>query len=193
MRITWECSISKSDLFWGRAALIHFNVITTGLHSSHLAAAAALLHATLIVHGHFAAGVPEPLPVRLSGGTSPDEGRIEILWQGTWGVLSGAISPLEADVVCQQLGYVYGGIVAPAGTFAATSSAMLHWNATLSCSGSEASLLECVDAAEPSIRVAHAGVFCRRSAGEGTVISAGGGPILQVAVSAQCGVTAARP
>ena len=51
--------------------------------------------------------------VRLVGGLSPYEGRVEICWNGTWGticdVFNGWYFSNAVDVVCRQLGYPYSG------------------------------------------------------------------------------------
>ncbi|EDV19932.1 uncharacterized protein TRIADDRAFT_32687, partial [Trichoplax adhaerens] len=44
--------------------------------------------------------------LRLVGGRTPYEGRIEIYYKGTWGTICGkGFGQNEADVVCRQLGY----------------------------------------------------------------------------------------
>ena len=45
-------------------------------------------------------------PVRLSGGSGPHEGRVEVLYNDTWGsVCDDYWGKPDADVVCKQLGY----------------------------------------------------------------------------------------
>ena len=49
--------------------------------------------------------------VRLVNGREPNEGRVEVCFNETWGTICDHISPYgnwnqsEADVVCKQLGY----------------------------------------------------------------------------------------
>ena len=43
--------------------------------------------------------------VRLVNGNHPYEGRVEVCFNETWGMVCGSISQYEADVVCTQLGY----------------------------------------------------------------------------------------
>lgn len=46
------------------------------------------------------------VPVRLSGGSGPFEGRVEVLYDNAWGsVCDDFWGKPDADVVCNQLGY----------------------------------------------------------------------------------------
>ena len=52
--------------------------------------------------------------VRLANGRQPNEGRVEVCFNETWGTICNYISPWgwnisEADVVCKQLGYSAAG------------------------------------------------------------------------------------
>ena len=50
--------------------------------------------------------VPSCIPVRLVGGNTDNEGRVEVYYSNTWGtVCDDAWGQTDSDVVCQQLGY----------------------------------------------------------------------------------------
>ena len=107
--------------------------------------------------------LPSAGELRLVGGSSPSEGRVEIYHDGQWGTIcDDHWGSKDGDVACYQLGY-------PAGSEAVFSNAHFGrgpntspiWLDDLGCSGSEARLLDC-----PSTRwhncthVEDAGVRC---------------------------------
>ena len=48
----------------------------------------------------------DPYPVRLKGGTSTREGRVEIYFNGEWGSICDTHwTQLEADIVCRELNF----------------------------------------------------------------------------------------
>ena len=83
--------------------------------------------------------------VRLAGGSSEAEGRVEVYINGEWGTVCDASwDPLDSKVVCQMLGYK--GVNR---TYSDTSQHNFgkgtgqSWLGGLLCTGSEANLLQC--------------------------------------------------
>ena len=80
--------------------------------------------------------------VRLVGGATPLEGRVEIFLFGQWGtVCNNTWGLTEATVVCHQLGYLRAVAVPGTATFGAGSGPT--WYRYVSCEGNEMSLTEC--------------------------------------------------
>ena len=86
-----------------------------------------------------------PVAVRLAGGSSEAEGRVEVYISGEWGTVCGwSWDPLDSKVVCRQLGYK--GVNR---TYSHTSQHNFGpgtgpvWLRDLRCTGSEANLLQC--------------------------------------------------
>lgn len=58
------------------------------------------------------AAKPLFISVRLSGGSTAYEGRVEVLYRNVWGTVCDDLfgsDNLGCDVVCNQLGYRYSG------------------------------------------------------------------------------------
>ena len=86
---------------------------------------------------------PLDIPIRLLGSSVPNAGRIDVLYAGVWGAISGENWDIDdATVVCRQLGY-------PAGAEAALKTVVYGlvrgpvWLTNLQCTGSEASVIRC--------------------------------------------------
>ena len=48
----------------------------------------------------------EPVGVRLVGGSSPNEGNVEVFYNGEWGPVCGESWDIQdADIACRQIGY----------------------------------------------------------------------------------------
>ena len=83
-----------------------------------------------------------PVPLRLVGGSSEAEGRVEVFHSGRWGtVCSNGWDLRDATVVCRQLGYGTA-VGAPGGAAFGWGSGPI-WYDNVNCSGSEASLTQC--------------------------------------------------
>ena len=86
-----------------------------------------------------------PVAVRLVGGSSEAEGRVEVYINGEWGTVCGwSWDPLDSKVICQMLDYNGANR-----TYSDTSQHNFgegtgqSWLRDLRCTGSEANLLQC--------------------------------------------------
>ena len=84
-----------------------------------------------------------PIDLRLVGGSSPNEGRVEVLYNGEWGtVCDNGWDNRDAKVVCRQLGYSDVGAIGTAeANFGQGSGNILIDNAD--CTGTKTSLDQC--------------------------------------------------
>ena len=86
----------------------------------------------------------QPFPVRLGGGSNPNEGRIEVFFKNTWGIVcDNSCDDREAKVVCRQLGLPYTNARAVGGSTFGTESGPI-WLDNLQCFGTESSLDQCI-------------------------------------------------
>ena len=80
--------------------------------------------------------------VRLLGGATPLEGRVEVFLIGQWGtVCDYGWNLRDATVVCHQLGYLRAVSAPRSATFGAGSGP--SWYHSVRCNGTELSLSEC--------------------------------------------------
>ncbi len=90
--------------------------------------------------------VQSEFPVRLRGGTSPSEGRIEVLYNGVWGtVCDDSWDINDATVVCHELGYRVATRATTNGEFGSGHADQPIWLDEVACSGSEAHIADCVN------------------------------------------------
>ena len=103
------------------------------------------------------------MSVRLVGGLSDAEGRVEINYQGTWGTVCNDSSwgLNDAMVVCGMLGYT--SVLAAHVKYGQGSGTV--WMSNLACTGSESSISECPHIGWGETSCSHsqdAGVTCGR-------------------------------
>ena len=81
--------------------------------------------------------------IRLTGGSDPLEGRVEVCFNSAWGtVCDHSFSSSDASVVCTQLGYRFNGTeLLPISEFAQGSGPIFFDE--LACSGEEESVQDC--------------------------------------------------
>ncbi|XP_031565288.1 uncharacterized protein LOC116300545 [Actinia tenebrosa] len=80
--------------------------------------------------------------MRLVGGTTAKEGRVEIFYRNKWGTVCDDHWTLtEGNVICRSLGYQHASSVTIQASFGAGTGTI--WLDNVHCSGSEASIEEC--------------------------------------------------
>ena len=82
------------------------------------------------------------LSVRLVGGSSYYEGRVEVNYNGEWGtVCDDGWDDTDAGVVCRQLGFGSSGTAIGLAGFGQGSGSI--WLNSVTCTGSESTLASC--------------------------------------------------
>ena len=80
--------------------------------------------------------------VRLVGGSSYNEGRVEVNYNGEWGtVCDDGWDDTDAGVVCRQLGFGSSGTAIGSAYFDQGSGSI--WLKSVTCTGNESTLAEC--------------------------------------------------
>ena len=96
------------------------------------------------------------IKVRLVGGSSQNEGRVEVNYNGEWGtVCDDGWDDTEAGVVCRQLGFGSSGIAIGSAGFGQGSGSI--WLVNVTCVGSESTLASC---GHPGVNITQ---FCNHS------------------------------
>ena len=82
------------------------------------------------------------LLIRLVGGSSYDEGRVEVNYNGEWGtVCDDGWDDTDAGVVCRQLGFGSSGLAVYSASFGEGSGPI--WLDSVTCIGNESTLASC--------------------------------------------------
>jgi len=108
------------------------------------------------------------IAVRLVGGSSYNEGRVEVNYNGEWGtVCDNGWDDTDAGVVCRQLGFGSSGTVIGSAGFGQGSGSI--WLDSVMCTGSESRLAHCghlgINVTRSCSHAEDAGVRCDRSQG----------------------------
>ena len=122
------------------------------------------------------------LEVRLSGGQSSFEGKVEVNYDGEWGtVCDDKFDMADANVVCRMLG---SGSAINISNAEAGNDVQPIWLDDLLCTGNETTLLECLHAGFGNTNCRHnedVAVFCDEP-GRIDVVSRSGFPKLGVGI-----------
>ena len=104
--------------------------------------------------------------VRLVGGTTPLEGRVEIFHLGHWGTVCDRYWDLaDATVTCRQLGYLRAVMTGGLTSAIFGTGSGLSWYSYVGCTGTEMNLTEC------SKSLSSIGTACPHSQDVGVVCS----------------------
>ncbi|XP_063963110.1 deleted in malignant brain tumors 1 protein-like [Lytechinus pictus] len=90
----------------------------------------------------FTGGISEPFTVRLRNGSNASEGRVEIMYDGSWGTICGSSWDLiDARVVCRMLGFDEASAAPVSGEFGRSEGDIFL--SDVQCDGTENSLADC--------------------------------------------------
>ena len=103
--------------------------------------------------------------IRLVGGSSYNEGRVEVNYNGEWGtVCDDGWDDTDAGVVCRQLGFGSSGTAIGSAGFGQGSGSI--WLDSVTCTGNESTLASCghlgVNITKSCTHSEDAGVRCSR-------------------------------
>ena len=112
------------------------------------------------IHPH--ADTPSSSEIRLVGGRSQYEGRVEVNRSGEWQtVCDDSWDIAEAEVVCRWLGYGYAILAIQSAAFGQGSGR--QWERIWQCNGNEASLDDCSSSRSYCFHSEDASVICSGS------------------------------
>ena len=114
------------------------------------------------------------ISVRLVGGSSYNEGRVEVHYNYQWGtVCDDGWDDTDAGVVCRQLGFGSSGIAIGSANFDQGSESI--WLSNVTCTGSEPTLVSCghlgVGVTRSCFHYEDAGVRCSIGDGKDHLLS----------------------
>eukprot|EP00731_Ephydatia_muelleri_P034505 Em0063g10a len=116
--------------------------------------------------------------VRLVGGSSPLEGRVEVYYNNTWGTVCDDFWTVEdAQVICRQLGFSGTSVAFSNAYFGAGSSNQPIWLDNVNCLGTETNVGQCLSGGwgiHNCLHLEDAGVRCSGP----QVIRLAGGPTI---------------
>ena len=106
--------------------------------------------------------------IRLVGGSSYNEGRVEVNYNGEWGtVCDDGWDDTDASVVCRQLGFGSSGRAIGSAVFGQGSGPI--WLTGVTCTGTESTLATCshvgINVTTSCSHTEDAGVLCGRLTG----------------------------
>ena len=86
--------------------------------------------------------------IRLLGGSSPSQGRVEVCYMNQWGTICNngqTVLPALANVICRQLGYSFfnSTVYQDSAYFEGGSGGIYLFTPTLLCTGNESRLQDC--------------------------------------------------
>ena len=96
-------------------------------------------------------------------GSSPQEGRVEVCYDGVWGTVCGSSwSSDDASVACRQLGFSSQGAIAHTNAVYGEGTGIVLLDG-IRCTGLEAEIFDCVQASIGTTSCSHqndAGLAC---------------------------------
>ncbi|KAI6656892.1 hypothetical protein LOD99_16194 [Oopsacas minuta] len=89
--------------------------------------------------------INETYDIRLVSGIAGNMGKVELYYHGHWGVICSQVWNLaDAEVVCNQLGYLHAIQALRGNVFGALQETPLVWLDGISCIGDEDRLIDCI-------------------------------------------------